>query len=314
MLIENGYLVKAFARESSDVSSLRSLDVQIVCGDIRDFAAVQKAVGGCEQVYHLAAATSWRKPDKQEYYMVNVEGTANVARAALKVGVERLVYASTVGVYGTSPNSPVDESTRVEPDSFYRESKLAGEEKALAWCRKGLPVVIARLATVFGPGSLRWLGLSRAIWAKRLRFIGSGSNHVHDVYISDVVDGLSRCGELKQAAGKTYILAAQQPATVKQLIDTIAQQLEVDPPSRRLPATPFLVFRRLAAIGSRRLGFELPLSRRYNLFLENRVFSISKAERELGYEPHISMQDGIEKTIAWYRETGRLPFRAHLSR
>ncbi|HUP00587.1 MAG TPA: NAD-dependent epimerase/dehydratase family protein [Gemmatimonadota bacterium] len=305
-LVEKGYRVKALARASSDVSFLKSRGVEILYGDIRDLAAVRKAVRGCEQVYHLAASTSWpRRPAKREFHAVNVEGTANVSRAALEAGAVRLVYTSSVGVYGTY-RSPVDESTGVRPDSFYRESKLAGEDLVLASYRMGLPVVIARLATVFGPGSLRWLGLSRAIAAGRFRFIGSGENHVHDVYISDVVEGLHRCAETRRIAGRCYILAGKEPVMLKELVAAIARELELDPPNSRWPAAPFVAYRRLAAVAYRRLGVEPPFSRKFDLFLDNRVFSNSRAQEELGYSPRISIPEGMRETLAWYRENGHL--------
>ncbi|MBA3556530.1 MAG: SDR family NAD(P)-dependent oxidoreductase, partial [Gemmatimonadales bacterium] len=146
-LIDEGHAVKALARESASISSLEHLDLEIVPGDIRDADVVEKAMDGCEHVYHLAAATSWSRT-RPEYAAVNVEGTRNVARAAWKAGVRRLVYASTVGVYGSLTSPPIDESTPPRPDSRYRETKLAGEEVVLSWQRKErLPVVIARLAT-----------------------------------------------------------------------------------------------------------------------------------------------------------------------
>jgi len=115
--------------------------------------------------------------------------------------------------------------------------------------------VIARLSTVFGPRSLNLLGHFQAIAAKRFRFIGSGGNHVHMVYISDVVDGLRRCAKTPRIEGETYIIAGMEPIKLKQLVDMIAQELEIDYPSTRLPAAPFLAFRHLATVMYRHFGF-----------------------------------------------------------
>lgn len=302
-LLQLGHSVRALARQASDVSRLRSLGVEIVRGDIEDMNAVRASVRGRQHVYHLAAATSWRKPAKREYAGVNVQGTANVARASLEAGVERLVYASTVGVYGRV-SGRVDESTSVQPDSAYRESKLQGERVALHWGAKGLPVVIARLSTIYGPGSFRWLGLARALLTRSARLVGSGENHVHDVYIDDAVEGLRCCADPWSAAGRCYILAGDAPITVKRLVDLLAQELGIDPPQGRLPAAPFLVLHQACALAYRRLGFSLPLSRKLDLFLDDRVFSISRAQRELGYAPSTPIQVGLRNTIDWYRAEG----------
>lgn len=304
-LLQRERSVTALAREASDVSRLRSLGVEIVPGDIGDMDAVRASVRGCEHVYHLAAATSWRKPAKREYYAVNVQGTENVARAALEARVGRLVYASTVGVYGLCRGS-VDESTAPHPDSAYRESKLKGERVALSWAAKGLPVVIARLSTIYGPGSFRWLRLSRALLAGTARLVGSGQNRIHDVYISDAVEGLRCCAESQSGAGGCYVLAGEAPITLNRLVALLADELRVAPPHQRLPAAPFMVLHRACAGAYRGLGVGLPFSRNLDLFLDDRVFSISKAQREVGYAPGTSINHGMRDTIGWYRTEGYL--------
>src|SRR5437870_1039495 len=108
--VREGCQVRALTRPTSDTSRLRELDVEIISGDIRDASAAKKAVQGCEFVYHLAAKTTKDHLSKKEYYAHNVQGTRNVAQAALEAGVHRLVYASTIGVYGTSRSSTIDEN------------------------------------------------------------------------------------------------------------------------------------------------------------------------------------------------------------
>jgi nucleoside-diphosphate-sugar epimerase len=267
--------------------------------------AVRASVRGCEHVYHLAAATSWCKPAKREYSTVNVQGTANVARAALEAGVGRLVYASTVGVYGHC-SGRVDESTPPHPDSAYRQSKLQGERVALSWAARGLPVVIARLSTIYGPGSFRWLGFARALVAGRARLVGSGENHVHDVYISDAVEGLRRCAEGRTVVGGCYLVAGEAPIILKRLVELLANELGVSPLPARLPAAPFMVLHHACAAAYRRLGIGLPFSRKLDLFLDDRVFSISKAQNEVGYAPATSIHVGLRNTIGWYRVQGYL--------
>ena len=306
-LIEEGYSVKALARKSSGLSLLKSLGVEIVYGDIRDAAAVEKAVKGCERVYHLAAATSWQRSSRQEHCAVNVKGTGNVARAAVKASVGRFIYGSTVGVYGLIKNSPIDEHTEPNPNTPYRESKLLGEEMVLSYHkRENLPVVIARLSSVIGPRSFNWLGLFQAIARKRFRIIGSGENHTHMGYITDVVDGLRLCAETAGIEGKSYLIAGKETIKLKQLVDMIAQELEVITSSRRSPEFPFRVFCRLAAVVYRRFGFELPRAHSYELFITDRVLNISKAQKELGYDPKASLREGIRQTIEWYRKNGYL--------
>ena len=303
-LVKEGYTVKALTRECSNITLLKSLGVEIVYGDIRDVAAVEIA-RGCEQAYHLAAVTSLRRQSRLEYYTVNVVGTENVARAAMKAGVGRLVYESTAGVYGTIKNPPVDEHIKPNPNTLYRESKLLGEEVILSYHKKeGLPVVIARLSSVFGPRSLNWLGLFQAIARKHFRIIGSGENHVHMGYVSDIVNGLRRCTEVDGIERESYSITGGEPIKLKQLLNMIAEELGVSISSTRSPEFPFRSFHSMSSFVYRRFGFELPRAHTYELFLENRILDISKAQKELGYYPKVSMEEGIRQTVNWYRENG----------
>lgn len=305
-LVDDGYTVKALVRESGDVSLLESHGVEIVYGDIRDLAAVEKAASGCEQAYHLAARTSrHRSSSRHDDYEINVEGTKNVAHAALRAGIQRLVYGSSAGVYGFIKNSPVDEETKPSPNTPYRESKLLGEESVLSYHKKeGLPVVIARLSSVFGPRSQNWLSLFQAITTNRFRMIGSGENHAHMGFVSDVVDGLRRCAEVKGIEGEAYIIAGKEPVKLKQFVGMIADELGIGVSPARSPEFPFRVFHFLNSFAYRHFGFELPRSHTYELFLADRIFDISKAQKELGYDPKVSMRDGIRRTVEWYREKG----------
>jgi nucleoside-diphosphate-sugar epimerase len=307
-LVGAGYEIKVLARPSSNLAVLRNLDVEIVRGDITDVAAVEQAVRGCRHVYHLAGKTSQGRLSRKQYYMVNEKGTDNVARASMKANVERLVYCSSGGVYGMIQSPPADENTKPNPNSLYRESKLLGEEVVRAYHKKdGLPVVIARITGAFGPRSLsNWLPLIQTIASKHFRLIGDGENHCHLGYISDVVDGMRRCGEVPGIEGKSYIITGKEPITVKQLVTMIAQELGIRDPPGSLPAGPFRVFNDIGQRVYRLWGIEIPHSHRYEFFLADAIYDISKAQNELGYAPNVSVREGIQRSVRWYREMGYL--------
>ncbi len=126
-LLRDGHAVRGFVRPTKDTVALERLGVEIARGDLADPASVEKAVEGCDQIYHLAALTSRQKPPRKEAMAVNCEGTRHVVEAALKAGVTRMVYSSTAGVYGRISHAPVDETSPVNPDAPYQEAKVAGE-------------------------------------------------------------------------------------------------------------------------------------------------------------------------------------------
>jgi nucleoside-diphosphate-sugar epimerase len=313
-LVENlarrGHQIRALAREASDKSLLTKLDVEIVNGDIRDAGAMNQAVQGCECVYHLAAKITKDGLSRREYYAHNVEGTKNVAQAALAASVNRFVYASSIGVFGTFSDSTIDENTAAKPDSYYRETKFRAEQEVLRLHQqRGLPAVVARVGSVYGPGSCSWLGLCRKILKGNFQIIGTGENYDHMVCVDDLVEGLRRCGEVNGVEGRTYILAGPDPATLREVLGLIAEELGVKSDLGSLPITPFRAYKHLCGLVYRSFKVELPRSHYYDLFLTDHIFRTRKAQEELSYFPSISLRNGFQRLLDWYRESGYLPKR-----
>lgn len=307
-LVREGHQVKALARLTSDISLLKELDIEIVHGDLRDADALKKAVDGCERVYHMAAKTTKDRLSKEQYQAHNVEGTKNLAEAALNAGVSRLVLASSVGVYGTVRASPLDENSRPAPDSYYRETKLRGENAVLRLHREsGLPVVIARLGGVYGPGSCSWLPVCLKMLRGNFRVIGAGENYDQMGYVDDVVEGVRRCGETTGIDGRVYIITGSESARLRQILEMISRELGVDDYLRNLSALPFRIYRGLGGAVYRTLGVQVPRAHYYDLFFMNHRFITIKSQQELGYFPKVSLKDGFRRLLDWYRERGYLP-------
>jgi len=305
-LVEEGHEVRALARETSDTSKLKKLDIEVLRGDIRD-AAVQRAIEKCDSVYHLAARTTKDHLSRREYYAHNLQGTKNVAEASRRCGVSRVVYASSVGIYGSLCNSSINENTPPNPDSYYRETKLAGEKEVLRLHREHkLPVVVARLGRIYGPGSLSWIDLCRKIAIGNFRIIGTAENYDHMIYIDDLIEGLRRCGEVKDIEGRTYILNGSEPVQLERMLKMIAHELGVNSSLSRLPATPFRTYHRFNQFIFQSFRIQLPRALYYSLFFSNHLYDTSKAQKELNYYPKVSLKDGFRRLIKWYRESGLL--------
>ncbi len=301
VLIKEGYDIRSFAEKSRDTSWLENLGVEIVWGDIRDAETVEQSVKGCQQVYHLAGKVSQPGISPHEYYAVNVEGTQNVARACLKADIERLVYGSSTGVYGTIRHSPVDEKTPSHPDSPYRQSKWMAEQAVLSYYHdEGLPVVSARLTSVTGARAYDWSDLLQAISNGHFRAIGTGDNYYHTVDVFDVVQGLICCANTKNIEGECYLIAGEKPIQLKELLKLMAQELGVVGVGDGVPSAPFQAFSNLTHFVYRSFGIQIPYGNRYELFLTNKVLSITKAQKELGYSPKVSIAESIHNMVNWY--------------
>lgn len=306
-LVQEGYQVRAFVRPSSQTSLLRTLGVELVQGDLTDHAAVEHAVRDCQRVYHLAARTAYVGGVKTQLDDVNVRGTVHVALAALKADVERVVYGSSAGVYGTVQPFLISEQTKPRPDSHYRSSKLLGEQLMFSFHeRQRLPVVVARITATYGPRSLSWLGLFRVIAKRRFRLLGAGKNRIHLAYVSDAVHGLLKCGEIPGIEGETYLLPGREPVELHQFAALIAQGLGQTETFPRVSILPLWGFAKVAALIYDHMGIETPYAQRYELFAKNIVFDGTKARQDLEYIPIVSLRDGIQRSIVWYREHGHL--------
>lgn len=306
-LVHSGCEVRALVRTSSDSALLERLNVEIIRGNLTDIPAVQNAVKNCRHVYHLAAQRTENGSSKKQYFGTNTESTANLARAAVAARVERFVYVSSTGVYGVLKQGTANENIKLRPNTYYRESKVLAEKIVLSSYRnEGLPAVIARVSGVMGPRSSSWLGLFRAIATGRFRSIDTGERHSHIGYVTDIVNGLRRCAETRGIEGECYLITGKEPIKTKDLLGLIGEELGRDNRQADVPAAPFSALIGAAQVLYKWLGYELPYAHRYEFFIKDNVFDISKAEKELGYHPEVSVREAIRRTIEWYREQGYL--------
>ena len=306
-LAHRGYKVRALVRRSSDCALLERLNVEIIRGDLTDIPALQNAVENCRHVYHLAAQRTEKGSSRKQYFATNIQGTANLARAAVRARVERFVYVSSTGVYGVLKEVPANEKTQLRPNTYYRESKVSAEKTVLsAYRSQGLPAVIARISGVMGPRSSSWLGLFNAIATGHFRSIDTGEKCSHIAYVADIVNGLRRCAETRGIEGECYLISGKEPIKTKDLIHLIDEKLGRDNRRAGVPAAPFSVLIDTAQVLYRLLGYELPYAHRYEFFVKDNIFDISKAEKELGYHPQVSAREAIQRTIEWHREHGHL--------
>jgi nucleoside-diphosphate-sugar epimerase len=302
-LVEQGADVRALVRASSDTSGLD--DVELFKGDLRDAESVGQAMRGCARVYHSGAVTSRMHARREEYESINITGTQNVVRAALKLGVERLVHISTAGNFYNREQRLMSESESPRSNNDYRRTKAVAEEFVTLNVREHrLPAVIARISSVYGPGLVNWLGLVRAVKGGNLRLIANGRSRKHLGFVTDVVDGLVRCGQTPGIEGQVYFLAGPAPVTIRELVDVVADALSIPRPIRNSPAWPFRIYYRTSEVTFSVFGRELPGAHRYAIFFEDQALDLSKARAQLGYNPAVRLPDGISRLVEWYRSKG----------
>jgi nucleoside-diphosphate-sugar epimerase len=307
-LAREGYAVRALVRDPNRGAALRRCGVEVAVGDLRDLRSLERAAAGRDVVYHIAALFRPENVSRRDMWETNVQGTKNMLDAALKAGVQRFVHCSTVGVHGAIKDPPADEQTPYGPGDHYQESKTDGERVVLEYMAQDrLPIVVFRPGGIYGPRDLRFLKLIKAISAGRFVMLGSGEVIYQMIYIDDLIDGILLCGTKEKAIGNVYILTGEEPTTLNQLVQVIAEVLDVRPPHLRFPVTPVYLAGCMCELLCKPLGINPPLyRRRVDFFRKTRCFVISKAKRELGFTPQTDLKAGVGRTVDWYREHGYL--------
>lgn len=298
--LDRGHQVRAL---DLNVASLKPFveraNLEIVTGDLTDSSSIAAIVAEVDVVYHLASAHLDPGLSDSEYFRVNVTATRKLLEEAQKAGVGRFVHCSSNGVFGRIERLPANEATPCRPTNIYERTKLLGEQEALAIFRKcRFPVVVARPSWVIGPSCPRTVRLMRAVFHGRFVVFGSGRTLRHPIYITDAVRGLELCA-LRGKPGEVYLLAGEKPVTVTELVETIASLRGLRLPSVRLPiffglAAAFLL-QGACELLRRRAPFTV---RTLDFFIKNNAYDISKARRELGFVPSVTLREGLEKSLA----------------
>jgi nucleoside-diphosphate-sugar epimerase len=185
----------------------------------------------------------------------------------------------------------------------YQETKLEGEHLARdAGRRLGVPVTIVRPTGIYGPGDRRLLKLFRGVARGRFPMLGSGRIYYHLTHIDDLVEGFRLCGEHPAAGDRTYILAGREVTTLNELVALVAAAAGTKPPRVHLPVWPVWIAGAACELLCAPFGLEPPLyRRRVDFYTKSRAFDITRARKEIGYAPKMSLREGITRTLEWYR-------------
>ncbi|MCB0346788.1 MAG: NAD-dependent epimerase/dehydratase family protein [Bdellovibrionales bacterium] len=310
-LLKEGYDVSILVRTTSDpaeVDELKRLGAKLHYGDVTDRESVFEAVKGKDIIFHIAALFREAKFPDQVYWNVNVKGTENVLDAAEEFGCQRVIHCSTIGVHSHIEDSPADENEAYRPDDVYQVSKCEGEklvkERFAAGRIKG---TIIRPAMIWGDGDRRILKLFRGVARRRFPIIGNGQTWTHWIYVHDLVNSFILAAEKDEAIGQTYIIAGNEPHTLQEVVEAVAEAAGVKPLPIKIPAAPVQALGSLVEFVCRPFGIEPPLHRRrVDFFTKNRWFDTRKAESELGFHATHDFRTEVKKIYNWYDQQGWL--------
>ena len=301
-LRDRGDEVVALVRSPDRATALRELGCELVEGDLSSEQAIRDGVRGCDAVFHIAAVYKVGIPDSERGAMhdANVGGTERVIDAAVDAGVPRVVYVSTIGVFGNTNGKVVDETYERNGGewlSCYEETKWKSHQVALDRIAKGAPVVIVQPGGVYGPGDHSELGniidQARTGKLKLMMFPETGFNLVH---VDDVADGIL-LAHARGQVGESYVLGGQI-ANMRELVEKVSEIAGRRPPKRDLPVAAMKVLTPIGPLVGKVMGF--PPNLRELIRTSDGVTywaTDDKARRDLGYAPR-DMDTGLRQTLA----------------
>jgi nucleoside-diphosphate-sugar epimerase len=307
-LYMQGHDVRVIVRDKSKLNLTNTARMELIQQDSRDEKAVEQATKGVDKVFHIASLFRQAGIPDSVYWDINVHGTENLLTAAVKFGVKRFIHCSTVGVHGNIEHGPANESHRFAPGDIYQVTKLEGEKKTEEFHQEtGLAVTVVRPCPIYGPGDLRLLKLFKIASLPVTPIIGSGNVFFNMVYVEDLVNVFILASEKQAAIGETFIGGGSENYTINQLVNLIADIIGTSKRKINLPAKPFQTLGLICEKICIPLGIEPPIyRRRVDFFTKSREFDITKARKFLGYEPEVSLRDGLARTAAWYMKSGLL--------
>lgn len=291
LLVQNDWSVRAFDNFSTGLRSnlARASNLEVIEGTATDSPALLRAIRDCDVVFHLAALASVAKSieDPAASHAVCATGTLNVLEAARLSGVRRVVYAGSASAYGgASDPAGQGEETPLAALSPYAAAKLAGEFYCQAYAN-AFPIETVRLRffNVFGPrqrADSPYSGVialfTAALTSGRTPTIhGDGLQSRDFVYVSDVVKALLLAATAPGISGGVYNVGTGQSITLLHLVDTLNRILGTTISARHGPARAGDIRRSIARI--------------------------DRACADLGYAPKVAFEDGLQRTLAWYRES-----------
>ncbi|HVO66020.1 MAG TPA: NAD(P)-dependent oxidoreductase [Syntrophales bacterium] len=297
--LSKSYSVRCLVRKSSDITTLKDLNVDVTYGDLLVRDSLGPALDGIDLVYHLAGEVYSRK--KSDYYKGNVLATQNLLDACKEKGTKRIIFLSSIGVYKPAAKGTLlTEESECEPLTIYGKTKLDAEglikESYIPW-------VIVRAPIIYGPYQppvVNRLFLNAFIKRKILN-VGKGDNPRSLCFIDNLVDGLMLLANKPETNGKLYILSDHSPYAVDEIVTAISAAIGQKVRVVHLPNI----------LGNISWQINKLMGKLFNLyFIElyamktmqlHWVCDITKAKKEIRYSPNATLEMGIKSTMDWIK-------------
>jgi nucleoside-diphosphate-sugar epimerase len=298
-LAKGSHAVRCLVRETSDISCLKNLNVDLFYGDLLSKDSLRVALDRVDLIYHLAGEVYSRKRD--DYYKGNILGTQILLEACKEKDPKRIIFLSSVGVYKpVARGNLLTEESECEPITLYGKTKLHAEELIK---KQNIPWVVVRAPVVYGPHQPKVLNrfFLDAVNKRKVYTVGKEDNVRSLCYVENLVEGLVSLATKTEVKEETYILSDHSPYPFDEVVRTIT----------KLTGKEIKVVHLPNILGDVSWQINNVMGKLFNLyFVELYALKtmqlhwecdISKAEKEIDYHPRITLKAGVERTIDWIR-------------
>ncbi len=307
-LLSKGYKVRCITRKTSDLKWLDGKQVEIFDCGLFDKDSLRKAFTDAQYIYHVAGVVKSKKPEG--YFRGNVETTKSLLETALEFrsNIKRFLIVSSQTAAGPSfDEKPVDERDEPHPITTYGRSKLAQEKTAEEYMDR-IPVTICRAPAVYGERDTEIFIFFQTFAKGLFTTIGFDRKLISLIHVNDLVRGFVLAAENEKAAGQTYFISSEKFYTWEEVGETTKKIMKKKPLHVKVPH--FMVY----FIASIAQFFAMFSSKPATLNIEKArditrhawICSTQKAVNEIGYRQEISIEEGIKRTVDWYRGQGWL--------
>jgi nucleoside-diphosphate-sugar epimerase len=303
-LVEKGYSVKVLKSPSSSFENTDEKNVRYIEGDIKNESALRELLSGCDIVFHLAAKVHGgrkREIEEDEYYEVNSNSTELMVLICGEESVKRIVFYSTVGVYGAEADFHGDEESPCDPKTPYGKSKYIAEKYVLSAYENGGPEgVVLRFPIVYGNVAR----LIKAVYHKYFFYFGDGNCLRSMISSRNTAEAAVKAALEPRAANRVFCVTDDKDYTLKEAVESICNALDTTWRPLHIP----LSIAEWAGNACDSLGKVIGVPFTFNTELVRKLsrsltFSCENAKRILGYKPEESLIDGMTREVEWLKAT-----------
>lgn len=292
--------VKCLVR--SDEKWIKGKSYEKISGDLDSIKTIESALKSTDVIFHLAAVV--KAPSKKEYLHANVEATENLIRLAQKNGIKKMVILSSLAAAGPSNGEPLKEDQKMNPVSSYGKSKKQMEEMIHDLADNDMSITILRPPAVYGPREDQIFTLFKMMSKGIAPIVGDGENpKLSLLYVQDLVQAIMKAAKQTEKGVNTYFIGGDRVTNWNEIRDIVSTVL--DKKTIPLKINPGWVKKIAGAVETTAALFgSYPVLNREkaNEMILSWTCSHEKAAKELSYEPKYSLEEGISRTLRWYKK------------